>query len=68
MIKTLNLSPADRIGCVVTFNVNRFEVYHANGWLMTAALNKADLKAQLKQNGISGARFDAGAVRKYMVK
>ena len=50
----------------MTFNVNRFEVYHAAGWLMTAAYSKADLKAQLAQNSITGAKFDSVAQRKYL--
>ena len=65
-MKTLNLTPADRTNCSVTFNVNRFEVYHANGWLITAAQTKADLKAQLAENGILGAKFDSAAQRKYL--
>lgn len=66
MLKPLNLDPADRVGCSVTYNVNRFEVYHADGWLMTEAQTKADLKAQLAQNGITGAVFDGAAQRKYL--
>ena len=65
-MKTLNLAPADRANCSVTFNVNRFEVYHANGWLITTAQTKADLKAQLAENGILGAKFDYAAARKYL--
>lgn len=66
MAKTLNLTTADRTGCTVTYNVNRFEVYAAAGWLMTAASSKADLKQQLADNGIVGARFDSAAQRKYL--
>ena len=65
-MKLLNLTQSDRSGCSVTYNVNRFEVYHAHGWLLTAANNKADLKAQLAANGIFGAKFDGAAQRKYM--
>jgi len=63
---TLNLTPIDRVNCIVTFNVHRFEVYHACGWLMTAAQTKADLKAQLAENGITNAKFDSAAQRKYL--
>ena len=63
---TLNLTPVDRINCTVTFNINRFEVYHASGWMMTAAQTKADLKAQLAENGIVGAKFDSAAQREYL--
>lgn len=66
MTKLLNLTPADRTACVVTFNVNKFEVHHARGYLLTAASNKADLKIQLAANGIVGARFDNAAQRKYL--
>jgi hypothetical protein len=66
MNKPLNTEAADRINCTVTFNVNRFEVYHANGWLMTAASTKTDLKSQLSQNGIKNPMFDSIATRKYM--
>jgi hypothetical protein len=63
---TLNLTTADRTNCTVTFNINRFEVYHASGWMMTAAQTKADLKSQLADNGITGAKFDSAAQRKYL--
>jgi hypothetical protein len=66
MPKLLNLTSADRNGCAVTFNANRFEIYHASGWMMSAAQTKADLKAQLAANGIVGARFDNAAQRKYL--
>jgi hypothetical protein len=66
MSKPLNITEQDRVNCVVTFNVNRFEVYHANGWLMTAASTKASLKEQLAQNGIKNAKFDSVATRKYL--
>ncbi len=65
-MKALILTAADRLNCAVTYNVNRFEVYHAAGWLMTAATSKADLIAQLAHNGITGARFDGAAQRKYL--
>ena len=65
MTKLLNLEPADRVNCHVTYNVNRFEVYHADGYLLTAASTKADLQAQLADNGIK-AVFDGAAQRKYM--
>ena len=65
-MKNLNLAPADRLNCLVTYNVNRFEVYHADGWLMTAAINKDDLKQQLAQNEIKGALFDRAAKYKYL--
>lgn len=66
MTKPLNLTEQDRTGCKITFNVNRFEVYHANGWLMTAASSKVSLKEQLAQNKIKNAVFDGIATRKYM--
>jgi hypothetical protein len=66
MTKPLNLTEQDRIGCKITFNVNRFEVYHANGWLMTAASSKTSLKEQLVQNKIKNAVFDGIATRKYI--
>ena len=65
MTKLLNLEPADRINCLVTYNVNRFEVYHADGHMLTAANTKADLQAQLAANGIKAA-FDGAAQRKYL--
>jgi hypothetical protein len=65
-MKTLNLNESDRIGCVVTYNVNRFEVYHKDGWMITAAYDKGDLKYQLSQNAIAGATFDSAAQSKYL--
>ena len=66
MLKPLDLSAADRAGVVVTYSINRFEVYHADGWLMTAAQDKAELQKQLTQNQITDAEFDAVARRKYL--
>jgi hypothetical protein len=65
-MRTLNLTPADCTNCTVTFNINQFEVYHASGWMMTAAQTKADLKAQLAENGITNAKFDSAAQRQYL--
>jgi hypothetical protein len=65
-MKILNLGPSDRVGVMVTYNVNRFEVYHADGWMMTAASSKADLVSQLSQNGLQGAKLDSAAQRKYL--
>lgn len=66
MSKLLNITENDRIGCKVVYNVNRFEVYHANGWMLTAAINKDDLKKQLSENGIKNAMFDSHALQKYL--
>jgi hypothetical protein len=66
MNKPLNITDVDRVGVKVTYNVNRFEVYHANGWMMTAAQTKTDLKSQLAQNGIKDAMFDGIAQRMYL--
>lgn len=68
MLKPLNLSAEDRVGCTVTFNLNRFEVYHASGWMMTAAQTKADLTQQLMQNQITNAKFDTIASSKYLTR
>ena len=68
MLKPLNLSADDRIGCTVTFNLNRFEVYHADGWMMTAAQTKADLTKQLMHNQITDAKFDSIASGKYLTR
>ena len=67
-LRPLNLSDEDRVGCTVTYNVNRFEVYHADGWMMTAAQTKTDLNSQLWQNGLLNAKFDAIASCKYLNK
>jgi hypothetical protein len=68
MTKTLNLTDVDRKNARVTYNVNRFEVYHADGYMLTAAVDKVDLKAQLAANGFDPATtvLDAAAMRKYM--
>jgi hypothetical protein len=65
-MKRLNLQPSQRERCTVTYNINRFEVYLADGCFVTAASTKADLKVQLAQNGINGAMFDRSAQRKYL--
>ena len=57
-MKLLNLTPADRVNCSVIYNVNRFEVYHADGWMMTAAQTAGDLNKQLRDNGIASVKYD----------
>lgn len=69
-MRKLNLTDDERIGCRVTYNVNRFEVYGAAGsalaeCMLTAAYSKEDLKTQLAENGLVGATFDAIACAKY---
>lgn len=69
-MRKLNLTDAERIGCRVTYNVNRFEVYGAADseladCMLTAAYSKEDLKAQLAENGLVGVTLDAIAARKY---
>lgn len=66
MAKLLNITDAERQGVTVTFNVNRYEVYAAAGWMMTAANSKSSLKQQLLENGIVNAKFDAIATRAYL--
>lgn len=63
-MKLLNLTPADRINCFVIYNVNRFEVYHAEGWMMTAAQTAGDLNKQLLDNGIESVKYDRVATSK----
>lgn len=65
-MKLLNITNEERIGCAVTYNLNRFEVYSQFGAMLTAANTKSDLKQQLKDNNITGAKFDASATRMYM--
>ena len=64
--KPLNLTDDQRKGCVVTYNINRFEVYSACGAFLTGADTKASLKEQLQTNGIKGAMFDGVAQRMYL--
>ena len=63
-MKLLNLTPADRVNCSVIYNVNRFEVYHADGWMMTAAQTAGDLNKQLLDNGIESVKYDRVATSK----
>lgn len=65
-MKPLNLTDDDRTGVAITYNVNRFEVYHRNGWLMFAAWDKRELKTLLAANRITGAMCDAIAQRKWL--
>jgi hypothetical protein len=63
-IRPLNLDPVDRLNCVVTFNVNRFEIYHANGWLMSAAYDTGRLNDIIGINSLE-CTFDKIAERMY---
>lgn len=64
--KPLNLTDDERKGCLVTYNLNRFEVYAADGTFLTGADTKASLKEQLNTNRIKGALFDSIAQRMYL--
>ena len=63
----LNLSDSERRSVVVTFDVNRFvaTVGDFDGILIGKYYDKAALKADFKANGITGAKFDGIAQRKY---
>ena len=63
-IRPLNLDPVDRLNCVVTFNVNRFEIYHANGWLMSSAYDTGRLNDIIGINSLE-CTFDKAAERMY---
>ena len=63
-LKPLNLTNEQRY-VIVTYNVNRFEVYTQNeGTFLTAAISKLSLAAQLTLNDMK-ATFDDSARRKY---
>ena len=64
--RPLNLSDADRQNCSIVFNVNRFELYHANGWLMSATSSPARLDEILGVNQIDAA-FNDMAKKMYLV-
>lgn len=66
MLKPLNITDAERAGCQITYNVNRFEVYTKTGMFLTAAYSKADLIEQLRVNRITDARYDVIAQNKYL--
>jgi hypothetical protein len=63
-LKPLNLTNKQR-DVVVTYNVNRYEVYTKCGVFLTAASSKEALKEQLKTNSMK-ATFDSIAQRKYL--
>ena len=70
-IRPLNLSDAERIGCRVTFNANRFEVYGAPGseiaeCRLTVAYGNVELREQITFHGLTGAMLDAVAMTKYL--
>lgn len=66
MSKDMNLTQSDKIDTKVTYNVNRYEVYHKDGWFMTAAINKHDLQNQIFLNGLINPKFDSIAAQKYL--
>jgi hypothetical protein len=64
-MKPLNLSDTDKVGCIVTFDVNRFYLYTAAGTLIGAVYDKAALKQLISVNGVINPRLDSMAVRIY---
>ena len=65
-MKLLNLTQAERLNCHVCYMFNRFEVYHNDGWMITAARTVTDLKKQLSDNGIVNPIFGSIAQQKYI--
>ena len=64
-IRPLNLDADDRKNCTITFNMNRFEIYHANGWLMSATGDVGRLEEIISMNDL-GCTFDALAKKMYI--
>lgn len=64
-IRPLNLDPSDRKNCTVVFNVSRFEIYHASGWLMSATGDVARLDDIIGTNSLD-CTFDALAKQMYL--
>ena len=64
----LNLSDVQRKSVVVTFDVNRFvaTLGDSDGVLIGKYYDKAALQSDFKANGITGAKFDGIAQRKYL--
>ena len=65
-MKLLNISDEDRKNCLVIYNINRYEVCHADRYLLTAAYSKDDLKKQLIANKIYNPKFCAVASEQYL--
>jgi hypothetical protein len=63
--RPLNLDENDRKNCMITFNVNRFEIYHANGWLMSASNDVGRLEDIIGLNRLE-CTFDAFAKKMYL--
>lgn len=66
MTKPLNLTQEDKVSTFVTYNVNRYEIYHKDGWFMTAASNTHDLQNQIFVNGLINPIFDAISTKMYL--
>ena len=66
MARPLNITDAERQGCTVTFNVNRYEVYSKAGAMYGALQGKAELKAFIAQFGLVSPMLDGIATRMYM--
>ena len=64
-MKPLNLLDADKVGCTVTFDINRFYLYTAAGTLIGAVYDKAALKQLIAMNGVINPYLDSMAVRIY---
>jgi hypothetical protein len=62
MAKPLNMTDADRAKPVfVTFSVNQFYVYHADGWLVGGSYDLDGLYELLEQNRLEWVEWDAQA-------
>jgi hypothetical protein len=64
-MKLLNLDPVDRLNCQIIYNVNRFEIFHAEGWMMSAANTKSMLIEIITGNRLD-AHFDSLAAINYL--
>ena len=68
MAKPLKIEASDKLNCTVEYNLNKFEVYHATGWMMFSATSKEILREELAINGIVNPTFSGFASQKYLQK
>lgn len=64
--KPLMLTLEDTKNCVIRYSVNRFEVYHRDGWLIFAAGTKQMLINMISMHRIENPKFVGLAASRYL--
>ena len=64
--RPMMLTESDVKNCKVQYHVNRYEVYHADGWMLFAAGTKQILRSMISMHQIQNPEFVGLAATRYL--